>query len=67
VDARRRDLKRLIWSASISVAVLYVGISLVGLTALPVSDGETALGGAAMEAPVLGITGRSSRRGCATG
>jgi APA family basic amino acid/polyamine antiporter len=57
VEARRRDLKRLIWSASISVAVLYVGISLVGLTALPVSDGETALGGAAMEAPVLGITG----------
>ncbi len=57
VDARRRDLKRLIWSASLSVGVLYVGISLVGLTALPVSGGETALGGAAREAPVLGITG----------
>ena len=37
------------------VAVLFVGVSAAALMALPVADGETALGGRFAEAPVLGI------------
>lgn len=52
----RRGLKRLVASAGATVAVVYVGIALVALTALPVVDGRTALAGPFLEAPVLGIT-----------
>jgi basic amino acid/polyamine antiporter, APA family len=55
VAVGQRGLKRLIQSAVVSVFVVYVGIALVGLTALPVVDGTTRLGGEFLEAPVLGI------------
>ncbi len=57
VGASRRGLRRLVTSATVSVAVVYVGIALVALTALPVVGGQTPLGGENLEAPVLGITG----------
>jgi len=56
VGTSRRGLRRLVTTATVSVATVYVGIALVALTALPVVDGETALGGKDLEAPVLGIT-----------
>ena len=43
-------------TATGSVAVVYVGIALVALTAAPVIDGKTALRGDDLVAPVLGIT-----------
>jgi APA family basic amino acid/polyamine antiporter len=51
----RRGLRRLVAARSAAVLVVYVGISLVALTALPVQHGHTALGGRWLEAPVLGI------------
>ena len=56
VGVDRRGLRRLVTSATVSVATVYVGIALVALTALPVVGGETSLGNADLEAPVLGIT-----------
>jgi APA family basic amino acid/polyamine antiporter len=55
VTASRASLKRLIGSATAVVMVVYVGIGLVALTAFPVVDGETAISGQYLEAPVLGI------------
>ncbi|MEJ7797503.1 MAG: amino acid permease [Solirubrobacteraceae bacterium] len=49
------ELKRLIASATMSVIVIYVGISLVAVAALPVAPGAGALSGDALEAPVLAI------------
>ena len=51
----RRGLKRLINSAGITVIVVYTGIALVALTALPVAGNETSLSRNFLEAPMLGI------------
>jgi APA family basic amino acid/polyamine antiporter len=55
VRVGRRGLRRVVMVTSIAVTVLFVGVSAAGLMALPVSGGETALGGRFAEAPVLGI------------
>ncbi|HEU4975944.1 MAG TPA: APC family permease, partial [Baekduia sp.] len=56
VQTSRAALKRLIGSATAVVMVVYVGIALVGLTAFPVHDGQTALASDDhLEAPVLAI------------
>ncbi len=55
VAVGRRGLKRLVSSVALTVLVIYVGMSLVALSAMPVSDGETALGTTYLERPVLGI------------
>jgi APA family basic amino acid/polyamine antiporter len=56
VRVPRAGLKRLIVSAASSVMVVYVGVALVAVTALPVRGGRTELGGRWLEAPVIGIT-----------
>jgi len=56
VRVPRAGLKRLIVSAASSVMVVYVGVALVAVTALPVRGGKTELGGRWLEAPVIGIT-----------
>ncbi len=57
---RREDLRRVLRAGSIVVPLVYVGMSLVALMALPVvatPDGpQTALSTAFEDAPVLGIT-----------
>jgi APA family basic amino acid/polyamine antiporter len=58
VRVGRRGLKRLITSATASVFVVYVGMALVAVTALPVVDGRTALGNRHLNAPVVGIVER---------
>jgi APA family basic amino acid/polyamine antiporter len=55
VAISRQGLKRLVAARIGTVLVLYVGISVVALSALPVVAGQTALGG--MEAPLLGVVG----------
>lgn len=50
----RRTLKRLAIPGSAVIVLIYVGISLVGVGALPVHDGATALGDH-IRAPVLGV------------
>ncbi|MBA2636643.1 MAG: amino acid permease [Solirubrobacterales bacterium] len=53
VAVGRRGLRRLVSSATLVVTLLYVGIGLVAITAVPVVDGEIALGGD--EAPLLAV------------
>ncbi len=55
VRAGRGALRRLIVSGMALVVIGYVGIAVVAVTALPVHDGHTALGGRYVNAPVLGI------------
>jgi basic amino acid/polyamine antiporter, APA family len=55
VKASRSALRRLVGSGIVLVLVGYVGIALVAVTALPVHNGHTALGGEFETAPVIGI------------
>ena len=50
-----RGLKRLVASATASVLVIYAGISLVAVAALPVTPGASPLQGDALNAPVIAI------------
>ncbi|CAB4944029.1 unannotated protein [freshwater metagenome] len=56
----RRDLRRLVATLPVAMFVLFVGVALVGLMALPVQGGETALGERWVDAPVIGIVDRLS-------
>lgn len=58
VSISRRGLKRLLASATASVVVIYVGISLVAVAALPVTPGAGPLTGEALDAPVIAIVER---------
>jgi APA family basic amino acid/polyamine antiporter len=51
----RRGLRRLVSSVGGTVVVLYTGIALVALSALPVTGGETALGTTYLEQPLVGV------------
>jgi basic amino acid/polyamine antiporter, APA family len=51
----RSGLKRLVTSAALAVGVVYVGVALVAMTALPVVGNATSLSRNFLEAPVLGI------------
>jgi APA family basic amino acid/polyamine antiporter len=55
VQASRRQVKRLVLPGSAVIVLIYVGIAFVGISALPVVDGHTALGQTHLNAPVLGI------------
>jgi APA family basic amino acid/polyamine antiporter len=56
VAGNQRSLKRLVVPGSAVIVLVYVGISLVGVWALPVHHGVTALGAAPhLKAPVLGV------------
>jgi len=55
VRVSRRGLKRMIASATASVIVIYVGISLVAVASLPVTPGASPLTGDALNAPVLAL------------
>ena len=50
-----RGLRRLIASANASVYIIYVGIAVVSVTAIPVIAGHTALADHHLGAPVLGV------------
>ena len=55
VTASRKQVKLLVGPGSAVIVLVYVGISLVGVGALPVHDGMTALGTTHIKAPVLGV------------
>ncbi|HEX2086052.1 MAG TPA: amino acid permease, partial [Solirubrobacteraceae bacterium] len=55
VAVGRRGLKRMVTSVALTVLVIYVGMSVVALSAMPVVDGQTTLGTTYLERPVLGI------------
>jgi APA family basic amino acid/polyamine antiporter len=55
VNATPRDLRRLIGPGAGLIVLIYVGIALVGVGALPVHHGMTALGEQHIKAPLLGV------------
>jgi APA family basic amino acid/polyamine antiporter len=55
VSESSRALKRVVLPGSTLIVLIYVGISLVGVAALPVTHGHTALGYEHIKAPVLGV------------
>jgi basic amino acid/polyamine antiporter, APA family len=55
VNASARQIGRLVGPGSAVIVLVYVGIALVGVGALPVHHGVTALGTEHIKAPVLGI------------
>jgi APA family basic amino acid/polyamine antiporter len=55
VTGSDRSLKRLILPGSAIIVVIYVGIALVGVAALPVHHGLTELGSEHVKAPLLGV------------
>jgi basic amino acid/polyamine antiporter, APA family len=55
VEVGHGGLERLIASATASVIVIYVGISLVAVTALPITPGQGPLTGDALDAPVIAV------------
>jgi APA family basic amino acid/polyamine antiporter len=55
VAVGRRGLRHLVTSATASVMVVYVGIAVVAVSAVPIHGTTTALGTRYVDAPVLGI------------
>ena len=55
VTATRKQVRLLVGPGSAVIVLIYVGISLVGVGALPVHHGVTALGTTHIKAPVLGV------------
>lgn len=55
VAVGRRGLKRLVTSVAVTVVVVYTGVALIALSALPVVGGQTALGTQYLEAPLVGV------------
>jgi APA family basic amino acid/polyamine antiporter len=55
VAVGRRGLKRLVGAAAIIVFVVYTGIGIVAVTALPVVGNATSLGRNYLDAPMIGI------------
>jgi APA family basic amino acid/polyamine antiporter len=55
VAVGRQGLKRLVGAAAITVVLVYTGIGLVAVSALPVVGNATSLGGNFRDAPMLGI------------
>jgi basic amino acid/polyamine antiporter, APA family len=55
VRVGRRGLRRVVLATAATALLLYVGVSSAALMAVPVTDGQTALGAQYIEAPILGI------------
>lgn len=55
INVTKTDLRRLVALGSLTVVVVYAGIALVAISALPVIDGQTELSGRYQDAPFLGI------------
>jgi APA family basic amino acid/polyamine antiporter len=55
VRASRRSLKTVVGPGTATIVAVYVGIAIVGISAMPVHHGHTALGGRYADIPLLGI------------
>jgi APA family basic amino acid/polyamine antiporter len=65
VTVGQRGLRRLMLSANLSVYIIYIGMAVVAVTAIPVIGGHTALGDRHVGAPVIGIVERFHPAGLA--
>jgi APA family basic amino acid/polyamine antiporter len=55
LSATTKELKRLVGWGSAAIVLVYVGVAVIGVSALPVEHGLTALGQRHVGAPVVGI------------
>jgi APA family basic amino acid/polyamine antiporter len=55
VAVGQRGLKRLVWAAAVTVLLVYTGIGVVAVSALPVVGNATSLGRNYLDAPMIGI------------
>ena len=55
VQAASKELRRLVMIGTVVVLIVFVGVSVVALMALPVHGETTALGSTYVEAPLLGV------------
>jgi basic amino acid/polyamine antiporter, APA family len=55
VAVGQRGLKRLVWAAAVTVLIVYTGIGVVAVSALPVVGNATSLGRNYLDAPMIGI------------
>jgi APA family basic amino acid/polyamine antiporter len=55
VAVGQRGLKRLVWAAAVTVVLVYTGIGIVAVSALPVVGNATSLGRNYLDAPMIGI------------
>ena len=58
LKVRRSQLRRVVLVGALAVIVLYAGVSLIALMALPVGEGGTDLGTSFVEAPILGVVSK---------
>ena len=54
----RTGVRRITWGANLTILVVYVGIAVVAVTAVPVTGGHSALATKYLGAPVIGIVER---------
>ena len=54
----RASVRRMTWGANLTIVVVYVGIAVVAVTAVPVIAGHTPLAGRYLGAPMIGIVER---------
>jgi APA family basic amino acid/polyamine antiporter len=61
----RTGVRRIAWGANLTILVIYVGIAVVAVTAVPVAGGHSALATSHLGAPVIGIVERFHPRALA--
>ena len=61
----RTGVRRITWGANLTILVIYVGIAVVAVTAVPVAGGHSALARGHLGAPVIGIVERFHPRALA--
>jgi APA family basic amino acid/polyamine antiporter len=61
----RTGVRRITWGANLTILVVYVGIAVVAVTAVPIANGHSALATSHLGAPVIGIVERFHPRALA--
>ena len=61
----RTGVRRITWGANLTILVIYVGIAVVAVTAVPIANGHSALAASHLGAPVIGIVERFHPRALA--
>ncbi len=54
----RTGVRRITWGANLTILIVYVGMAVVAVTAVPVLGGQSALASSHLGAPVIGIVER---------
>lgn len=66
LNVQAPQMRRMLAIGPLTIALVYLGISVVGIAALPVHHGITALGSSHLDAPLLGVVGAFTPHGVAS-